>query len=1031
VTQDGGERPGMTPERWREVEAVLDAALDLPVQERSTYVAAACTGDQALRSEVERLLAAVDAPAALVPDQPAAQFAAPVIARAAETGGLDLGQRPSQAIRASIPERIGPYRVIADAGEGGMGVVYIAERDDGTYSKRVALKVVRRGLHLDARFNRRFQEERQILARLDHPNIARLLDGGVTDDGLPYFVMEYVEGEPLDRWCDGRRLPVERRLEIFVKVCGAVAYLHRHGVVHRDLKPSNIMVTADGEPKLLDFGIAKMLVGSEGAPTTVLTQTGQRLLTPDYASPEQVRGAPITEASDVYALGVLLYELLTGRRPYRRRGRTLHQIERVILEDEPTRPSSAVTQPVAVDGGMTDGPSRAAALRATTPPRLRQQLRGDLDAIILTALRKEPERRYQSADELATDLRRHLDGLAVSARGDGMGYRARKLLRRHRLSIAAVSLGMVAGVLLIVLAARTGLAPQERTFGAAPRVQPGATRRVAFTPSLELDPDLSPDGRTIAFAADSGDMMRIHVRPLDGSGPSRIISAGLDGYHRAPRWSPDGKRIVFQAHSKLYVVPADGSAPPQVLVEAEPFALSIAWSPDGREIAWAQGTRVYVRPAGGGPARRLDFVANWPHSLRWSPDGRWIALVDDNFAFLYGAVSSGGPISLGNSAPSSIWLVPTRPEGGAPVRITNDRALNTSPAWLPDSRGLLFVSNRDGDRDVYQLALGRDGRPEGTPTRVTAGLGVHSISVTADGRRLAYAVFRNSSNIWSLPIKSDGVATDADLQQVTVGMQSIEGISVTRDGHWIAFDSDRDGRQQIFRMPLTGGEPMRLTNSPTDDFMPAFSPDGKEIAYYSIDTTGRHIHVMSADGSVHQQIGPWPAGQRSPSWSPDGRSIVFNASEKGTSELFVATRLRGQWERPVQITDRNRGGALTRWSPAGNSIVYIRGDGIWTASPDGGVPHQVVAIDPALRASLGGAVWSPDGETIYYRWFDEHWRTTIRAVSARGGPTREVARLSDPTRQSRRGELATDGRRFYFTIAEHSGDVWMMELGGK
>ncbi|HYD54430.1 MAG TPA: protein kinase [Gemmatimonadaceae bacterium] len=1022
----------MSPERWREVEAVLDAALDLPVQERATYVAAACTGDHELRSEVEKLLAAVDAPMALVPDEPAAQFAAPVLARLTDSGTLDAPPRPSQALRATVPDRIGPYRIVADAGEGGMGVVYIAERDDGTYAKRVALKVVRRGLHLDARFNRRFQEERQILARLDHPNIARLLDGGVTDDGLPFFVMEYIEGEPVDRWCDGRRLSIEQRLEIFVKVCGAVAYLHKHGVVHRDLKPSNIMVTEEGEPKLLDFGIAKMLHGAEGAPTTVLTQTGQRLLTPDYASPEQVRGASVTEASDVYALGVLLYELLTARRPYRRRGRTLHQIERVILEDEPTRPSAAVTQPVLLDGGMTDGPSRAAALRATTPPRLRQQLRGDLDAIILTALRKEPERRYHSADEFAADVRRHLDGLTVTARGDGLGYRARKLVRRHRISIAAASIGVAAGVGLIVLAARTGFGPPEQGFGAVPRVQPGATRRVAFTPGLELDPELSPDGRTVAFVApDTADMMRIHVRPLDG-GQTRIVSASLEGYHRAPRWSPDGRSIAFQANTRLYVVPADGSQPPRVLVDAEPYALSVAWSPDGREIAYAQGTTINVQPVAGGPARRLPVQVNWPHSLRWSPDGRWLAFVDDNYAFLYGAEAAGGPISLGNVAPSSIWIVPVAAGGHAPLRITNDRALNTTPAWLPDSRGLLFVSNRDGDRDVYQVALGRDGRPESRPTRVTAGLGVHSISVSADGRRLAYAVFRNSSNVWSLPIRPDGIATEADLQPVTSGMQSIEGLSVTRDGQWIAFDSDRDGRQQIFRMPLTGGEPTRLTQSMSDEFLPSWSPDGTEIAYYSIDTTGRHIHVMNGDGSRDRLLGPWPPGQRSPAWSPDGRSLVFNASNNGASELFVATRFGdGEWERPIQITDRNRGGGMPRWSPLGNTIVYLREDGIWTASPDGGVPRQVLPIDPARRASLGAADWSADGQTIYYRWFDERWRTTIRAVAARGGASREIARLEAPDRQSRRGEMSCNAQRCFFTIAEHVGDVWTMELSGR
>ena len=1002
----------MTPERWKEVEAVLDTALDLPTEARAAYVADACGSDASLRAEVERLLAAIDAPA-LVPDESAAEFGAPVFARAT---GTDTPSRP--------PERIGPYRIVSEAGEGGMGTVYVADRDDGEFAMRVAIKVVRPGLHLDERFRRRFREERTILARLHHPNIARLLDGGVTEDGLPYLVMEYVQGEPLDRWCDGRRCDIGSRLALFAKVCDAVAYLHRHGVVHRDLKPSNIFITAEGEPKLLDFGIAKLLAGADGASiATALTQTGQRLLTPDYASPEQVRGGPVTEASDVYALGVLLFELLTGRRPYRRRGRTLHQIERVILEDEPTRPSSAVTQPVIVDGGVTDGPERAASLRGTTTERLRQQLRGDVDAIVLTALRKEPERRYPSADELALDIRRHLEGQAVTARGDGVTYRVRKLLKRHRVSVAAGTVGAAAGVMLIVIASRAG----NLGSGSPARLLPGETRRVAFSPALELDPALSPDGRFVAYAADTGDAMRLYVRPVEG-GPARLLTGALDGYHRAPRWSPDGSRIAFQAHARTYVVDVEGGRPPRVLVEADsamPYAVSPAWSPDGQRIAYVQGSSLYVRDVEGGTPRKLPVETPWPHSLSWSPDGKWLAYADQNFAFLYGSEAAGSPVSLGNVAPSGIQVIAvdgTRP----PVQVTNDRALNTSPVWMPDSRTLLYVSNREGDRDVYQLTIGDDGRPRGAPLRVTAGLGAHAISVSRDGRRLAYAVFRGSANVWSLPVRGDRIATDADLRPVTSGSQTIEGMSVSPDGKWIAFDSDRDGRQHVYKAPITGGEPTPLTSGNTDDFMPVWSPDGKELAYYAFDSTGRSIHIVSADGGSPQRVSEWPPQQRFPSWSNDGKSIVFSSNGEGSSQLYVTTRIRGAWARPQQITS-NVGGTA-RWSPTARTIAYLRDDGIWTADADGGVPRQVLRIDPRLRASLGVAEWSADGQMLFYKWFDERRHMTIRAIPWRGGPSREVARLDDPVRQSRRGELATDGKTLYFTIAEHQGDVWVMEL---
>ncbi len=264
----------MSPERWRAVEAVLDGALDLPPADRAGYLAAACGGDAALRAEVERLLAASDdagGPLGATGERPAAAYAAPLVADTLDAA-VALGGPAARP--APPPARVGPWRVTGVAGEGGMGTVYAAERDDGLFRMRAAVKVVRRGLHLDDHFVARFVAERQILARLEHPNVARLLDGGLTDDGLPYFVMEYVDGEPVDRWCDARRLSVEARLELFCRACGAVAYAHRRGVVHRDLKPSNILVAADGEPKLVDFGIAKLLRDAAAAHTSEYPAAG-------------------------------------------------------------------------------------------------------------------------------------------------------------------------------------------------------------------------------------------------------------------------------------------------------------------------------------------------------------------------------------------------------------------------------------------------------------------------------------------------------------------------------------------------------------------------------------------------------------------------------------------------------------------------------------------------------------------------------------------------------------------------------------
>jgi hypothetical protein len=305
-----------------------------------------------------------------------------------------------------------------------MGTVYLAERKIGKRSQQVALKIVRPGLTANAEIIRRFEHEREILASLDHPNIARLLDIGSTAEGVPYLVMDYVDGEPVDIYCDARKLTIPERLSLFCIACAAIQYAHSKGVIHRDLKPSNMLVTSEGQLKLLDFGIAKVL-NSEGQTQTIGTQPGSTLMTIEYASPEQIRGDTVGPQSDVYSLGVILYELLTGCRPYRTEGRFLHVIARAICDEDPVTPSSAVCEPT----GSLDT-SGLADLRAEKPDRLKRRLSGDLDSIMLKALRKQPQWRYESPAEFSEDIRRHLAGERVTARKDTLRYRAEKVLHR-------------------------------------------------------------------------------------------------------------------------------------------------------------------------------------------------------------------------------------------------------------------------------------------------------------------------------------------------------------------------------------------------------------------------------------------------------------------------------------------------------------------------------------------------------------------------------------------------------------------------
>ena len=415
----------MDSNTWERLEAVFFEALEREGEARATFLDRACAGDANLRAEVEAVLASHLAAA---------------------------GEEPQPIPPEDrVGTRIGAYRLEALVGRGGMGEVYRARRADDAYEQEVALKVVRSGLP-PYEMVRRFRLERQILARLQHPNVAALLDGGVTEDGQPYLVMQYVRGVSITEYADAHRLGVRERLRLFVTVCRAVQYAHANLVVHRDLKPSNILVTDDGQVRLLDFGIAK-LVDPEGSGGVLPTES-LLLLTPEHAAPEQFLAQPITTATDVYQLGVLLFELLTGARPFRA-GSSL-ELHRAICEQEPTRPSAALGRPPAdvAERGLTVSEADAARARDSTPDALRRSLRGDLDRIVLMALRKQPERRYGSAAELADDVERHIDGYPVQARPESVGYVASRFVRRHRIGVTATAALAASLVALVVLSLR-------------------------------------------------------------------------------------------------------------------------------------------------------------------------------------------------------------------------------------------------------------------------------------------------------------------------------------------------------------------------------------------------------------------------------------------------------------------------------------------------------------------------------------------------------------------------------------------------
>jgi serine/threonine protein kinase/Tfp pilus assembly protein PilF len=429
----------VTPERYRQVKNLFQLVLDQPPADRRTYLERACGSDTELFTQVRELLKA-DYKSEDFLEKPAVTPISKVLAEAA----ADMQE--------TMPGKIGPYAIQKLLGSGGMGAVYLASRADKSYDKQVAIKVIHKGMQSD-KILQRFRRERQIVASLDHPNIARLLDGGATDDGRPYIVMEYVEGQAIDTWCDQKRLTTEKRLQLFLQVCDAIHYAHQNLIIHRDIKPGNILVRPDNTVKLLDFGIAKLINPEVGSAVPDKTATSMRLMTPQYASPEQVKGDPVTTATDVYLLGIVLYELLTGHRPYQIRDQGALEAIRAFALGEPQKPSEAIFR--TADHALPDGRRQitknvvsVSQVRDGNPAALLQALQGDIDAILLRALRRNPSDRYQSTAQLAEDIRCHLNHLPISALPDNPAYRVRLFLRRNLLATVAAA---TAVTLLIVV----------------------------------------------------------------------------------------------------------------------------------------------------------------------------------------------------------------------------------------------------------------------------------------------------------------------------------------------------------------------------------------------------------------------------------------------------------------------------------------------------------------------------------------------------------------------------------------------------
>ena len=559
-------------------------------------------------------------------------------------------------------------------------------------------------------------------------------------------------------------------------------------------------------------------------------------------------------------------------------------------------------------------------------------------------------------------------------------------------------------------------------------LQAGQTTPIAVSPELEGEPAISPNGKLVAYVSAGPAGRRIFVRQIDG-GRANLLTDDVTGNYAWPRWSPDGSRISFMAQGGVYIVAAFGGTSKRAIADGATHA----WSPDGKHIAFERDDGLWVKTLDGDAERKVLSGA-FVHSPVWSPDGRFLAYAE------------GRRPTMSNVSTNVVWVVPQA--GGAPVRISDSTRTNVSPVWTPDGRSVLFVSSAGGIRDVYQQPVRANGRPHGTRVRLTTGLSAFTISLSADGSRMAYDVVRNFANVWMAPIARATATGWAQATQVTRENQHVESMDVSHDGKWIVYDSDGGGGNfDIYKMRLDGGEPIQLTSNPSNEFHPVWSPDDKEIAFHSQRSGVRHIYAMTADGNAETQVTNGVTQDYCRAWSPDGQHIAFASVADGGDRSYRARLTTRQpnrgWSPPQPISpDSDRAGfGSSSWSPDGKAIAYTR-DGDIVTIPAAGGPSTVLVTRRELGGPVAVVTWG-DASTLYATVGTPMAGVPtslsapgmplggriakIMAIAFPGGAVRPAIE-GDAMHHLGREEFATDGKRLFFTLAAWESDVGVMEL---
>ena len=867
-----------------------------------------------------------------------------------------------ERLRASLADR---YRLERELAQGGMATVYLAQ--DLKHDRRVAIKVLRPEVAA-ALGAERFVREIRTIAVLQHPHILGLIDSGEVE-GTAYYVMPFIDGGSLrERLSREGELPVRDAVRTLGQVADALAYAHRHGVVHRDIKPENVLL-AERHAMVADFGVAKAL--TQAATSDRLTATGISLGTPIYMAPEQAAADPQADhRADLYALGIVGYEILTGSPPFH--GMSAQQ---VLAAKVTQRPESVLRRRPAIPPGLSD--------------------------VIMKCLEPRPADRYQSADELLAAF----ETMVTPGGGTTVPPNPRAPERKPRRLIA-----VVAGAAVLVTLGFAAVAMlHRRTFS----LTTSNAVPVTSEPGMEFQPALSPDGSLVAYVEVRDGRQVVAVRSTRMVQGGEVLPAEADsGDQVFPNWSPDGELLRFtntlpgepnRRFPWKEVGRLGGPSRPLALPRSTRW---IAWSRDGRSLALVVDDSLFIYSARDTLTLALPEDSD-PNSVVWSPDGRWVAYVLGNSIWRY----------LPNTAPSSIWVAPAA--GGKPLRVAGGDFLNVSPVWL-DPRHLMFVSNRDGPRQAYVVEVGSTG-PRGPVQMVPGGTDAHSISVSADGTRLAIAKLTVRQNIRFYPMPAARPVSISDGRPITTGAQAVETHALSPDGHWLAYSSNLRGNADIYKVRQTGGDPIPLTTTPTDEFSPAWSPDGTEIAY---EILGDLWIVPSGGGEPHQ-LTSGPAIDLNPMWSRNEVTLAFNSNRSGRWEIWVfrGDRVGGPLVGPVQLT--TTGCLVPRWVPDGSGLWCRHGaDTLMLISPAGLVLRRLRLPTPGVLP-----VPAQDGSTFYVP------ATTgpnpgLWALAITGGRLRQLVRFDNPSLSflDFPGALTVARDGVYLTTVERESDIWVMDV---